>query len=207
MSQWVKWNDLTSNQQEELLDLVNKFADRLIAARSTPSSVDGVDPFAMTGTALDKEMETFQHLVGPLIYDVQGKDFAINRWRAVLINDPSIYNVFAQKELAKAKRKKEADQKKRANMGGDGHRVAVAVETTAAATATAASDGDDTAQTKVNCMLCVKASFTRPKGSRGLAGLPSTWNGCDKCKKQMCCAAVHCQAQLGMHAKYCVAVK
>jgi hypothetical protein len=113
--------------------------------------------------------------------------------------------VYARKELTKANRKKEADQNKRAKEGGEGRRVLVTIETTSAATAT--PDGNDTSQTNANCILCVKASSTRPKGSRGLAGIPFTLNGCSKCKKQMRCTTDDCQAQLAMHAQYYAAVK
>lgn len=122
MSQWVGWEYLSLAQQDEVLRLIIEFADRLIAARAkSSSSGDGADLSALTGTPVDSEMaEVFEHLVGPLIYDVQKKGLAINRWRAVIINDPSIYKVFAQKELVKANRKKEAEQKKRPKKEGDG---------------------------------------------------------------------------------------
>ena len=198
MSQWVGWEYLTLAQQDEVLRLIIEFADRLIAARAkSSSSGDEADLSALTGTPVDSEMaEVFQHLVGPLIYDVQKKGLAINRWRAVMINDPSIYKVFAQKELVKANRKKEAEQKKRPKKEGDGTQSAK----TGAAIGT---DGDDKTQTTVTCMLCRKANFSRPKKSRGLVGLPALWSGCDRCKKTMCCAALECQTHLATHVKYC----
>ena len=171
----------------------------LIAARAkSSSSGDRADSSALTGTPIDSEMEeVFKHLVGPLIYDVQKKDLAINRWRAVMINDPSMYEVFAQKELVKANRKKEAEQKKRPKKGGDGPQVV------ADSGAAVGADGDDKTQTTVTCMLCRTATFSRPKKSRGLSGLPATWSGCDKCKKTTCCADFECQAYLATHVRHC----
>jgi hypothetical protein len=197
MSQWLHWNTLTANKQDELLARCYTFADRLIDARSKSSSVDGGDIDGFKGTALDKEMEAaFGDIVGTLKYDCQEKDLALNRWRAVLINDPSVYEVYMQKVLLKQQK---IIQKKRSKKEDTAATDGMDLDHSNSGTATVTADAN---QTKVSCMLC-KQSFMRPRGSRYLVGLPALWRGCDNCKKAMCCGAQDCVKHLATHTQYC----
>ena len=194
MSQWKDWDKLSVNQQDSLLDLINVFADKLIVARGTSTSC--------SGTALDKDMEIdFQHLVGPLIYDCQAKDLALNRWRAILINDPSIYNFYTKKELLKEEKKSQKRSKKDNSSQIDSAASSVGGLSLVPDNSNTA-DVVDSSQTKVKCMLC-KNSFQRAKGSKGLSGMPSAWGACFTCKKVMYCDAEDCKQCLILHVKHC----
>lgn len=207
LSQWTGWDSLSTNQQDELIKRVIAFAEKLIKSRSASPSLNGEQTDEFKGTALDIEMEAaFGDIVGQLDYDCQGKNLALNRWRATLINDPAVYKVYLEKELAK----EVSAQKKRAkkSAGDDGvlGASADATVTPTPTTDTVVLDADaaEVKQTKVLCMLC-KAHFLRKSGSRGLLGLPACWRGCEGCKAFMCCDQVKCRSFFEMHTESCAA--
>ena len=116
----------------------------------------------------------FGDIVGTLKYDCQEKDLALNRWRAVLINDPSVYEVYMQKELLKQQKK---IQKKRSKKEDTAATIVLTVWILIIPIPVLPLL-PLIIQTKVSCMLC-KNSFMRPLGFKR-----SFWIACSLDRQQ-----------------------